>query len=246
MRDLNVQLVGLCCGNVASYIRTMAETLGRTARLTILSWHVKTLVANRFNSSHFQRTIQLTLNVQQNLSRLLWNTSEQFWTGWKRSLCDTDGPWVRRSKPTAVQQKNKLQNQGIYMTLTRTFVKEMQVWKTFARSCWILSSCWAPCIHARVVVFSLAAGQTGNARDAAPCSRSDVPYDENDKSWKVFHFSPSDLIHIVLKYAYLPQSMRVNDIKPDRRSQTLVTRSERPGSAILRGGSTNMRLLSRK
>ena len=30
MKDLNIQLIGLCCGNVASYIRTMAETLGRT------------------------------------------------------------------------------------------------------------------------------------------------------------------------------------------------------------------------
>ena len=30
MKEVNVQLIGLCCGNVASYIRTMAETLGRT------------------------------------------------------------------------------------------------------------------------------------------------------------------------------------------------------------------------
>ena len=30
MKEMNVQLIGLCCGNVASYIRTMSETLGRT------------------------------------------------------------------------------------------------------------------------------------------------------------------------------------------------------------------------
>ena len=36
-QGMNVQLIGLCCGNMPAYTRTMAETLGRSPPASVYS-----------------------------------------------------------------------------------------------------------------------------------------------------------------------------------------------------------------
>ena len=37
LQEMNVQLIGLCCGNMPAYTRTMAETLGRSPPASVYS-----------------------------------------------------------------------------------------------------------------------------------------------------------------------------------------------------------------